>query len=138
MNIATRKVPVVRLVPPVWKITAPDWWWWKIARTNANTTMPRISKNTPIVVHERDELDAEDVQRRDLDQGHDRHDPLVVERVRDVPAHQLEGRDQRQRQGHADCRDGQDPREQVDPAGEPGVGLPGQVLRPLEDRSRHR
>ena len=50
MNIATRKVPVVRLVPPVWKMTAPDWWWWNSARTNANTTMPRISNSTPVLL----------------------------------------------------------------------------------------
>ena len=50
MNIATRNVPVVRLVPPVWKTTPADWWWWKIARMNANTTMPRISNSTPVLL----------------------------------------------------------------------------------------
>ena len=42
------------------------------------------------------------------------------------------------RQHHADAGDGQDAGEEVDPAGEPRVGLPGEVLRPLEDRAGHR
>ncbi len=50
MNIAMRNVPVVRLVPPVWKITPADWWWWNNASTNAKTTMPRISNSTPVLL----------------------------------------------------------------------------------------
>ena len=49
MNIATRKVPSVRFVPPVWKITPALWWWWKSAMMNAKTTIPRISNNTPVL-----------------------------------------------------------------------------------------
>ena len=55
-----------------------------------------------------------------------------------VPAHVVERRDQRQRQRHADGGDGEDAGEQVDPAGEPRVRLPGEVLRPLEDRAGDR
>ena len=34
--------------------------------------------------------------------------------------------------------DREDAGEEVDPAGEPGIGLAGQVLRPLEDRAGDR
>src|SRR5207248_8409865 len=50
MNIATRNVPVVKDVPPVWKMTLALWWRWKSATTNANTTMPRISNRTPVLL----------------------------------------------------------------------------------------
>src|SRR5439155_9152710 len=65
-------------------------------------------------------------------------DPLVVKTAREVPNHAVERRDEGQRQRHAHGRDSQDAREQVDPAGEPGVRLSGQILRPLEDRSGDR
>jgi hypothetical protein len=45
----------------------------------------------------------------------------------------LKRRDQRERERHAHGGHRQDPRKEVDPAGEPRVGLPGEVLRPLED-----
>ena len=86
------------------------------------------------VVDQRHEPHAEDVQDRDPCECHDRDDPLVVEAVRDVPAHAVERRDERQRERHAHGGDGQDAGEQVDPAGEPGVRLPGQILGPLEHR----
>jgi hypothetical protein len=50
MNIAIRNVPAVRLVPPVWKTTETGWWWWKSARIAANTTIPRISNSTPVLL----------------------------------------------------------------------------------------
>jgi len=86
------------------------------------------------VVDQRHEPHAEDVQDRDRDERGDRDDPLVVEAVRDIPAHAVERRDQRERDRHAHGGNGQDAGEQIDPAGEPGVGLPGQILGPLEDR----
>ena len=50
MNIATRKVLRVTFVPPESKITPAPWWLWKSATTNAKTTIPRISNNTPVLL----------------------------------------------------------------------------------------
>src|SRR5713101_1150543 len=108
MNIAMRNVPVVRLVPPVWKITAADWWWWKSASTNANTTMPRISNNTPVLLMIATSLTPKMFKTVISASGSVTHTDVTVR----IPA------------------------KEVDPAGEPRVGLPGQVLRPLEDRPR--
>ncbi len=38
------------IVPPVWKITPADWWWWNAARMNAKITIPRISNITPVLL----------------------------------------------------------------------------------------
>ena len=50
MNIPTRNALAVRWVPPVLKITPTPWWLWNRARMKANTTMPRISKMTPVLL----------------------------------------------------------------------------------------
>ena len=50
MNIAMRKSPTVGLVPPASKITPAPWWLWKSASTKAKTTIPRISKSTPVLL----------------------------------------------------------------------------------------
>ena len=97
-------------------------------------------EHDPGVVDDRDQLDAVDVEHGDHDQRDQRDDQVRVQagRVQRVPAEAVQRGDQRQRQRGHHRGHGQDPGEQVDPPGEPGVGAVGQELRPLEDRTRHR
>ena len=98
----------------------------------------------PGVVDDGDQSHAVDVQHRDHHQGDQRDDELGVQhgvgaaRAEAVPAQAVQRGDQRQRQRRHHRGDGDDAGEQVDPAGEPGVGPVREVLRPLEHRAGHR
>src|SRR5207237_4205770 len=89
------------------------------------------------VVDDRHEPDAEDVQRGGADQRDHRDGDLSAGVVRqvdpDVQAVQ-QGNDH-DRDGHVHRANGEHAGKQVDPAGEPGEVLAGQVLGPLVDRS---
>ena len=87
------------------------------------------------VVDQGHQIHAEDVQERDRGERDDRDDPLVVKAACKVPPHPVERGNERERQRDTHGGDRQDSGEQIDPAGEPGVRLPGQVLGPLEHRS---
>src|SRR5487761_1037919 len=50
----------------------------------------------------------------------------------------VEQRDENERDGRHDRRDGEHSRKKVDPAGEPGVGSVREVLGPLVDGARNR
>jgi hypothetical protein len=96
------------------------------------------------VVDDRDQPDPVDVQHGHHDQRDRREHQLGVQRglavarAQAVPAEPVQRRDQGQRQRGHHRGDGQDPGEQVDPPGHPGVAPVGQVFGPLEDRARHR
>ena len=90
--------------------------------TMAKITMPTISKNTPVLLMIDTSLHAVDVEDRDHHERDGRHPDLVVQaRGVEVPAHVVEGRQERQRQGHHHGGHGEDPGEDVDPPREPGV-----------------
>ena len=85
------------------------------------------------VVDEGDEANAEDIHHRDRNERDDGDPPLVRRVEPEIPAHVVEGRNERVRQRRAHRGDGEDAGKEVDPAGEPRVRLAGQILRPLED-----
>jgi len=91
------------------------------------------------IVHHRDDLHAVDVQHGDDDERDGGNPDLVVERRSvQVPTHQVQHRQDGERQRHDDGRHREDAGEEVNPTREPRVRSPGQVLGPLEDRTGHR
>ena len=48
--MATRNVERLTSVPAESNTTPTPWWLWKSARTNAKTTIPRISNSTPVLL----------------------------------------------------------------------------------------
>ena len=145
MNIATRKtgripIPACPSIPAVWVRTDRGWWLKKISRISANTSIPRISAPTPMLLMIDSRRTPNALMQRRRDQRHERPEDQVVQRRNRRWISQLEPKDRRQDERHRD-RDGrrrQDAGPEVDPAREPAERLVRQALRPLVDRSGHR
>ena len=50
MNIAAKKAPKPTWMPPLLVTTEIGWCRWTMSMTMAKTTMPTISKNTPVLL----------------------------------------------------------------------------------------
>ena len=123
--------------------TDGDWWFAKNSRIRAKTSMPTISAPTPMLLIEREQAHAGDVddRRRQSSTARPMNDCMSSDADRRrIGELDLVGPDRRHHERHRrrDRGHGDDAGPEVDPAGEPAERPVREPLRPLVDRTRDR